>query len=292
MRAFFVLLTSIAIGTSSAQIPSMQTADSLFKAQNWNSASIAYEKITKANPNPKVGLTFYRLGFSLYALGNYAKSIPAFSKAINISGNPQVMFSLSCAYNKIDKKDSSLLWLDAAATKGFNQYQTIVEEEALRNLKDNGKFKMVLQKIKVNAMPCLALPEYRSLDFWLGKWKVTDTKSGNPAGTSSIELILDECVIFENWYPITGFAGKSFSLYNLQEKKWKQTYVSADGTLAEYTGEQKNNSLVLTLKSTDNQMHRMVLYKDTENRVRQIGDQSSDNGKTWITEFDLTYSKN
>ena len=42
----------------------MSTADSLFKSQDWTGSVRAYTMLTKANPNPKTGLIFNRLGVS------------------------------------------------------------------------------------------------------------------------------------------------------------------------------------------------------------------------------------
>ena len=60
-------------------------------------------------------------------------------------------------------------------------------------------------------------PEYRQFDFWIGEWKFSP--KGNKAGDSKISLILDSCVILEEWDQCgyaTGFDlfRQSFNSYN------------------------------------------------------------------------------
>lgn len=50
--------------------------------------------------------------------------------------------------------------------------------------------------------PCTTRPEYRQFDFWIGEWDVQ--AGGNQAGTNSVQLILGDCVIFENWIGAAG----------------------------------------------------------------------------------------
>jgi tetratricopeptide (TPR) repeat protein len=290
MKCFILLFSIFFIQSVNGQGITPARADSLFRAQNWEASAEAYDKITKANPNPKNGLTFNRLGFSYYHLGKYNEAVSPYRRAIAISKNPTVMYNLACTFNKINQKDSCFQWLEKAALGGFNQYQYIIQDEDLKNLKGDKKFESIVNKIKINAMPCLAMTEYRQLDFWIGEWRVMDTKTGMLAGSSKIDLILDDCVILENWQPTAGFAAKSFSLFDAKEKKWKQTYVTADGQLMEFiNGQVVNEALQFTLKSGKD-FRRMTFSKAGTDQVRQVGELSQD-GKMWSVEYDLTYNR-
>ena len=50
--------------------------------------------------------------------------------------------------------------------------------------------------------PCATEPVYRQFDFWIGEWEVYG-KDGQKAGDSKIELILDSCIVLENWTSAT-----------------------------------------------------------------------------------------
>lgn len=146
--------------------------------------------------------------------------------------------------------------------------------------------------IPAQAQPCRASQEYRQLDFWVGDWEVQGPK-GKTLGTSSVQLILGECVVFENWTGAGGFSGKSFNLYNASTHKWRQIWVDDHGSMLEFTGEFKEGAMRYTGESRARDgkplMDRLTFFPLAEGRVRQLWEQSADEGKTWNTIFDGTY---
>jgi hypothetical protein len=68
--------------------------------------------------------------------------------------------------------------------------------------------------------------ECHQFDFWIGKWKVkwTNSDGSKSEGTNTVNLILDGCVIEENFdgNPAMPFRGKSVSVYNNTQKFWQQ----------------------------------------------------------------------
>src|SRR5882672_4609826 len=81
-------------------------------------------------------------------------------------------------------------------------------------------------------LPC-SQPEFRQFDFWIGEWEVYST-NGKKAGNSRISLMLDSCVILEEWKSVNAvkgliYAGKSFNKYNPASKQWQQTWVDNTG---------------------------------------------------------------
>lgn len=149
------------------------------------------------------------------------------------------------------------------------------------------------QEASAAARPCSA-SDYRRLDFWVGEWEVLGPK-GKTAGNSSVQLILNECVVFENWTGASGYTGKSFNIYNAQTRKWKQIWVDDRGGMLEFTGEFKDGAMRYMGQSTAQDgkpvMDRLTFFPLAEERVRQLWEQSPDQGKTWNTVFDGTYIK-
>lgn len=286
------ILCLLILYSAKAQPYSVMQADSIFKTNNWNETVKAYTWLIENGKAQRPGIAWYRIAIADYSMNNFINAIPAFKNAISYNNNPQWMYNLACAFNRAGNKDSCYTWLQAAVDKGFNKYDDIIKDEDLASLRNEERYKIFLQKLKAIAYPCSASPEYRQFDFWIGEWNVFDTKTGNLGGKSKIELLLGECVIMENWMPLNGPAGKSFNIYNIAEKKWRQTYVDANGTFAEfYDGEFKDNKMQFQGKPNGNELNRLTFFKISDNEVRQLGERSKDNGVSWEVMYDLTYKK-
>ena len=116
---------------------------------------------------------------------------------------------------------------------------------------------------------------------------------GKTVGASSVQLILGDCVVFENWTGAGGSTGKSFNLYDAHTRKWKQTWVDDRGGMLEFTGEFKDGAMRYTGESLAQDgkpvIDRLTFFPLAEGRVRQLWEQSADKGKTWNIVFDGTY---
>jgi hypothetical protein len=145
--------------------------------------------------------------------------------------------------------------------------------------------------------PCTTNPVYRQFDFWIGEWEVYQ-KNGKKAGDSRIDLILDSCIILENWKSTTSnYAGKSFNTYNAITGQWQQTWVDNMGGSTEFLeGNYNDNQMQFITKPyphTKDTMaiRRLTFYNLAPGKVRQHGEITKDNRKTWQTEYDLEYRR-
>lgn len=125
---------------------------------------------------------------------------------------------------------------------------------------------------------------------------------GKKAGDSKISLVLDSCIILEEWTSASvnrglRYAGKSFNTYNAVTKQWQQTWVDNTGGSTEYLeGKFDNKKIILLTKpfpfSRDTLAIRRLTFFDLDmNKVRQLGEISKDNGMSWVTEYDLEYRR-
>jgi hypothetical protein len=148
--------------------------------------------------------------------------------------------------------------------------------------------------------PC-SRPEYRQFDFWIGEWEAFG-KNGQKAGDSKISLILDSCIILEEWTSSSitqglRYAGKSFNTYNASTKQWQQTWVDNVGGSNEYLlGKFENNQIIFRSTPFSFSKDTMAIRKMTFSnlspvKLRQHGEISKDNGVSWATEFDLEYRR-
>lgn len=144
--------------------------------------------------------------------------------------------------------------------------------------------------------PCAADTVYRQFDFWIGEWEVYGPKG--KAGTSKIELILDSCIILENWTSARPpYAGKSFNTYNSATRQWQQTWVDNAGASTEYLRGQAGRDIMIFYADKNagqdgkNFLRRLTFSKLGNDKVRQFAERSDDEGKTWTVEYDLEYRR-
>ena len=155
-------------------------------------------------------------------------------------------------------------------------------------------------KAQTGKLPC-SNPVYRQFDFWIGEWEAFGP-DGKKAGDSKISLILDSCIIFEEWTSASvqqglRYAGKSFNTYNTTTKQWQQTWVDNSGGSNEYLlGKFENNQIIYTstpFKFTKDSMaiRKMTFTNLSPVKLRQHGEISKDKGINWSTEYDLEYRR-
>lgn len=154
--------------------------------------------------------------------------------------------------------------------------------------------------ITAQKLPC-SQPVYRQFDFWIGEWEAFGTK-GNKAGDSKISLIIDSCVILEEWTSAAlqqglRYAGKSFNTYNSAVKQWQQTWTDNTGNTTFYTeGKFEDNKIIyktapFNISKDTLAVRKLTFFNIDKNKVRQLGEISKDNGITWIMEYDLEYRR-
>lgn len=130
-------------------------------------------------------------------------------------------------------------------------------------------------------------------DFWLGTWKVYG--GDQYAGTNTIAPLYDGCIVQESWMGANGVGGTSLNHYNPILKQWQQHWVWANGVTITFTGGLQGKDMVLAGKRTTQAgkvVHQRITWTPNEDgTVRQHGEVSNDQGKTWQTSYDLLYKK-
>jgi hypothetical protein len=161
---------------------------------------------------------------------------------------------------------------------------------------------LVTSVLQMNAQkkPCSNLV-YRQFDFWIGEWEAFGP-NGKKAGDSKITVILDSCIILEEWTSASvnqglRYAGKSFNTWNAATKQWQQTWVDNAGGTNEYLeGKFEDNKIIYISKPFPFSKDTMAIRKMTFTnlspvKLRQHGEITKDNGATWNTEYDLEYRR-
>jgi len=135
--------------------------------------------------------------------------------------------------------------------------------------------------------PC-ADQEHHQFDFWVGKWDVYPTGKDRLVAHSLIESVYGGCGVRENWMPLGGTGGGSLNIYLPEEKHWEQFWIDSQGTRATFVGGWSGSAMVIQGKWAG-PLVRITYSKNGDGSVRQFGEQSTDDGKSWTPSFDLTY---
>ena len=162
-------------------------------------------------------------------------------------------------------------------------------------------FIFLLSQSLLAQKPC-SRPQFRQFDFWIGEWEAYNNTNGKKAGDSKISLILDSCIILEEWTSAgiqqgLRYAGKSFNTWNHAAQQWQQTWVDNSGnTTAFVKGKYENKKIVFSTDpfpfSKDTMAIRRLTFFDLGvDKVRQLGEITKDKGSTWFPEYDLEYRR-
>ncbi|MEO8129293.1 MAG: hypothetical protein ABJF23_07515 [Bryobacteraceae bacterium] len=243
---------------------------------------------------PTDGAGWFQLGLTRHTERKFDDAITAFSRSIELQYRPPAsMMRIARAYAGKNDVPQALEWLEKSAAAGFSLPQVVAADSALAPLHSEKRYTAALQQMEANSKPCTVASEYKQFDFWVGEWDVTT--GGQPAGSSSVQRILDGCVIFENWSGAGGGVGKSFNFYNAITHKWKQVWVDTRGASLELAGEFKDGALRYEGKTQVGtgapRYDRLTFTPLPGDKVRQLWEQSADEGKTWTISFDGLYTR-
>lgn len=166
---------------------------------------------------------------------------------------------------------------------------------------------MIKMKRLSTALLALALPsfaqapppscdgsEWRQFDFWLGEWKLAYGKGLE--SRNRITSILGGCAILEEFSgsPGTKLEGRSFSVFDREARRWKQTWVDNNGSYLDFTGGWADGRMVLSRtarRGGETFLQRMVWQDITPDRLKWLWQRSDDQGGTWKTLWEIDYTR-
>jgi len=266
--------------------PRIEQAQQLEAAKETSKAFKLYEKIHRDNPENNA--ITYKLGAMAHAEKKYKKAIKYYSKLVP-NGNPNVLYNLACSYALYGKKDEALEALSSAVEKGFAQLALMRSDPDLASIRDTEAFKSISAKVK----SIENYPEAKTFDFWVGEWDVYGL-NGTKVGESSIQKILNNGVILENWSGSSGYAGKSFNHYHIESGQWIQYWVDQGSGRIYFEGnfDATQNAMIFYEKLKIDQEkpdRRLTFFHISKDSVRQYSQLSTDGGERWNVEYDFMY---
>jgi len=294
MRKLILLMILMAQGSLTwADLETERAAAAQAAAESrFDDAVALYAGILEQQPDD--GASRYALATALMNLDRLNEAAAEYEAAEAAGFQPLgVGFRLARIRARQGDFEAALDYLDEIAAGGFPIPAMIENEPDFNPLRDNTRFDAALERIRANRFPCRANPRNREFDFWVGQWAVTAL--GQPAGTNEVKLILGDCVVFENWESVTGTSGKSFNFYDASKDHWRQIWVDDTGGVIEFTGQVRDGVLYYTAETSDPStgtvtLHKLTFTPNSDGSVRQLWEQSTDDGASWQTVFDGHYT--
>ena len=274
-----------------------QKADAAYQSEQWLAASGLYRRLAELQPaNPR---NWMRLAVSLHKLGQNAPSLEALEKARQ-SGAPAsaVKYETALIEAANQNETAALDALGEAVAQGRGRPDLMLAEADFHALHHNSRFVALVAQARKNDAPCEYRSESRQFDFWLGDWSVSTTQEHTSAGRSHIESAIGGCAIWENWTSSgdSGYTGKSYNSYNVEQKRWEQFWVDNQGGMIHFTGGLEEGVMDFRTEEipqpdgTVLQRH-LRFFKLPTGQVRQLSEGSTDKGRTWSVEYDFTYTR-
>lgn len=146
--------------------------------------------------------------------------------------------------------------------------------------------------------PCAA-PEFRQMDFWVGRWEVRwDATPGNPGGrgTNTVTREYGGCVIQEAFDggPVSGnLIGHSVSTYHAPLQRWRQTWVDNQGGYFALVGGLEGDKFVLvSSRPNDNAPVERMVFEDIQaDNFTWRWQTTPDGGASWTDQWVLHYTR-
>ena len=134
-----------------------------------------------------------------------------------------------------------------------------------------------------------------ALDFWLGDWVVSWTGGGQ--GTNTIRRILEDRAIeesFDGSDAESSLAGRSLSVRDAANGRWRQTWVDSTGAYLDFVGVEVDGRIAFQREATVRGlavMQRMVWLDVTPGAFRWQWQRSGDSGATWELVWEIDYRR-
>lgn len=275
----------------------LQRAADVFARRDWAEARAAYEAIASRYANH--ALSRFRLGVAQLELGDYRNAESNLREGERL-GMPagQAAYRLAQLFALRGDIDSAFAELNRAVNNGLTMApQALQADSHLKSLQAHPQWKVTLDAFDALVFPCRHDLRFRQFDFWVGDWDVRPTgqpRAGPPA-RNIVTLDDNDCVVTEHWSAPGGSVGQSFNIFDRSYGVWRQTWVDNIGGQHDYRGRLVAGNMVFEgdTPAPNGQPRRiptrLTFFKLADDTVRQYSEISTDSGRTWQTNYDLTY---
>jgi hypothetical protein len=131
------------------QLALLRRANDLTRQAKWSEAAAAWQRVVGANPH--LGQAWQNLGQARYESKEYREAIAAHAKALELrAGYPHnAAYNIACCHALLGEKEQALDWLQRALDLGFRRLQHVRDDEDLRSLRGDERFKKMTAAVDV-----------------------------------------------------------------------------------------------------------------------------------------------
>ena len=131
-------------------------------------------------------------------------------------------------------------------------------------------------------------------DFWLGEWDLS--WGDGQRGTNSVYQDFDGRVIVESFdgRPSIELQGTSLSVFDVEARCWRQTWVDSNGSYLDFRGEFRDGQMDLrTEREVEGRpaLLRMRWFDIERDSLTWAWERSTDGGRRWETLWRIAYSR-
>ena len=293
MKLTLILSLLLCFGSVQGQ-DLLTSAREKFNNQQWSEAAKDFEKYLKKNDQDSAA--WYGLGISQLNLEAFEKAVASLKAAGERNFNQNlVVINISKAWAKAGDLEAMYLALEAGTEKGLATYSRLTLDEEFEQVRTEDRFKAIVEKVELNAYPCLSDTVARHFDFWLGEW---DVYVGNQkVGENSITRATGGCAIHESYITTRNYAGQSINFYSPVDDKWHQHWVGSSGDVYNYVEIDRKDGMLQFLSDFKNpfngnlSLSRLTFTLNENGTVTQLFESSVDEGETWTSSFNGLYKK-
>ncbi len=288
MTLLSLVLTAWSPPDATSEDERRSEAEAHFAASAWQEAADSFQTVVDLDVEDHDA--WYKLGYSLYRLGECEAALGAYRRALpGQESNPRLFGTSAICAARLGRVGAAIEDLERALDLGAPP-RTLLGDAAFADLGDNARFAAIVEREDRRSRPCLYDDRNREFDFWVGEWDVYS--GGNLVGRNRITSDLDGCLVFED-YVAGSYIGRSMNFFDPAEGKWRQIWVDGSGTVTMFVGEYKDDAMrfdgLRKVKGGVSQRVRMTFSENGDGSVRQFIESSSDDGATWAVGFDGRY---